>query len=498
MRACALLSLALTAACGDTATSPDVGDAAHADAGHTTGKNDAGSGGPDGAHTTKPDAKGSRADALVATADAHTQDAAREAAVDAAPRNHGDASTTYPAFTPDVPQVQYQGGETLPSPRIVTITWPNEPNATALEAFGDDVGPSSYWNATTHEYGVGAAHSGPGNHVRLTEQPLATWTDAELATWLAQHLTNNTQYGLPAPDTDTVYAMYLSTQTDITVQGSDGCQSGVGGYHDSIVVNGLAVAYAVVLQCDGAMLTTATQSMSHELIEASTDPTPNSVQGYVEFDGAHLAWDVFQMFQDEVADACEFYYGPEGSFYTQTFPIIEEADAGADGGDAGLVLDAGTTTFSVQRTWSNAAALAGHHPCVPAVAGPYFAVTPLGMTSITLDLTPIGGGPNSQTQGYRIPKGGTQTFAIGFHSDAPTSGPWTITAAEGTGMFGGAPTTSHVTLSIDVPQGQNGDISYVTVTVNSVDTSMNGELVTIVSDLTGYGRTYVPILISNE
>jgi hypothetical protein len=308
---------------------------------------------------------------------------------------------------------------------------------------------------------------------------------------------NYAKYGLPAPTSNSIYTLYLSTATDLTVTGADGCQSGIGGYHDSFVLDGSDVAYAVILQCNGADLRSATSAGSHELIEASTDPHPSDIEGYYGFDEAHLAWEVFQQFNDEVADACEFYYGPGGAFFTNTFSVIEEADAGPDGGDAGLVPDAGTVSFSVQRSWSNASAAAGHAPCVPAVAGPYYAVTPLDTVNISLNLAPIGGGSNAQTQGYAIAKGATKTFPVGFRSDGPTSGPWTISASEGNPLLGGSQ-TSHITVSIDTPTGQNGDIAYVTVTVNAIDTSMNGELLTITSQLAGGVRTYVPMLISNE
>jgi hypothetical protein len=308
--------------------------------------------------------------------------------------------------------------------------------------------------------------------------------------------------------------MYLSTQTDLSVEGEDGCQQGIGGYHDNIQIGGTVIPYTVVLQCESDSLTEATQSMSHEFVEASTDPEPDTVQGWIGFDQAHLAWDVYQGFQDELADACEFYYGPEGAFYTQTFNVVDyaadagilRADAGADGGDAGwsfldaspLMIDAGTTTYDVQRTWSNKAAMAGHHPCVPPVAGPYYAVTPLDMENITLSVVlPTGQVvPNAQTQGYNIKKGQTKTFAVGFHSDGPTSGPWTITTSENSPATGGG--NNYLTTSIDVPTGVNGDISYITVTVNEVDTSMNGELLVIQSSLPGSGRNPVPVLISNE
>jgi hypothetical protein len=485
----------LVTACGETASSgvvqPDAGD--HADTGHTKVTPDSGGVKAHDASTSSTKDTGS---ADTSDHDAGLKDAAVEAEA-SAPLNHGDASSVYPAFTPDVPSIQDQGGPTLAAPEIVTVTWPNEPNATALESFGDDIGHSAYWSDTTSEYGVGPATSGPLNHVRLTEMPINAWSDTALQAWLQDHVTNYAQYGLPAPNGNSIYTLYLSTATDLTVQGSDGCQQGIGGYHSSFVLAGADVTYAVILQCNGADLRNATSSASHELIEASTDPHPNDIAAYYGFDETHLAWDVFQSFQDEVADACEFYYGPGGAFFTNAFSVVEEADAGADGGDAGFVLDAGTLSFSVQRSWSNKSASAGHAPCVPAAAGPYYAVTPLDTENITLNLTPIGGGANAQTQGYSIKKGVTKTFPVGFHSDGPTGGPWAISASEGNPLLGGS-MGSHITTSIDTPMGVNGDIAYVTVTVNAIDTSMNGELLTITSQLNGGVRTYVPILISNE
>ncbi|HEX3344956.1 MAG TPA: hypothetical protein VHS09_10305, partial [Polyangiaceae bacterium] len=75
----------------------------------------------------------------------------------------GDASDeapsapAYPAFTVDAPQIRKNQGGVLASPVVVTVTWPGDANAAAYEGFGDAVGTSSYWSATTAEYGVGPA-----------------------------------------------------------------------------------------------------------------------------------------------------------------------------------------------------------------------------------------------------------------------------------------------------------------------------------------------------
>ena len=55
-----------------------------------------------------------------------------------------------------------------------------------------------------------------------------------------------------------------------------------------------------------------------------------------------------------------------------------------------------------------------------------------------------------------------------------------------------------MTISLDTTSGQNGDIAYVTVTVNSINTSLSGELVTIASQLGSGPVNTLPILISSN
>ena len=70
-------------------------------------------------------------------------------------------------------------------------------------------------------------------------------------------------------------------------------------------------------------------------------------------------------------------------------------------------------------------------------------------------------------------------------------------------MYFKAVGTSAVTTSIDVPTGQNGNIAYVTVTVNSMDQTKS-DLILIRSELPGSTcgsracRSYMPILISSN
>jgi hypothetical protein len=380
------------------------------------------------------------------------------------PLDHGAPSSKYPAFTPEVGQLVNNGGNVLATPEIVTITWKGEPNADGFEKFADALGPSDYWKQTTSEYGVGPATSTMTDHIRLADAPPASLKDSDIPVFLQTHL-GAADGVLPAPNGNQIYIFYIPSSTSFSLQGTEVCNSGVGGYHENTTAGGKAVAFAVVPQCGGMDETTL--SASHELAEAATDPYPMSNRpGYSGFDDDHLAWEFFQQFQSENGDACEFY-----------------REAPMDGTPYGV-------PFTTQRTWSNASAAAGHNPCVPAPKGAYFNVTPLGLESIDLDLSQLGGS-SATTKGYLVKVGGTKQVPLGFYSDQPT-GDWTIEAQLG-GIMGR--TSGSVDLTLDVDKGQNGNKAYLTITVNGAGKTQ-GELITIVSNLNGT-KHYMPILIGS-
>ncbi len=379
--------------------------------------------------------------------------------------DHGAASEKYPAFTPEVGQVVNNGGPVLTNPVITTITWSSDPNADKFEQFGDAVGATAFWKATTSEYGISSSTSGATHHVRITTDAPATLADTELDALVAKNV-GDPMSGWPASDNNSVYILYLAPTTSLILQGSDACSQGVGGYHDSTTVNGKDVAYAIVPQCGGAGFSETTLSASHELVEAATDPYPQTNPAYVGFDNDHVAWEFFQQFQSEVGDACEFYRDSTMSSSTD-FPFV------------------------VQRQWSNAAAKAGHDPCVPAAHATYFNVTPLNLETIDLDLSAVGGG-KQKTKGYKIPVGQTKTIPLGFYSDAKMAD-WTIKAVEGGAM--GTSQKGRLSFSLDVTSGANGKKAYLTVTAN-VQGKTKGELLSIVSTANGVNH-YMPIMIGS-
>jgi len=410
-------------------------------------------------------------------------DDADSAAEAAPPPDHGAPSSTYPAFLPDEGQIVNNGGLVMTTPIIVPITWNTDMAQSTFDAFVDTLGASNFWHQAVSEYGVQAATSGTDNHVHMTTPPPMTLTDSDLQNMVSTNAGVPTDAGVmwPAATDQTIYAFFLppGTSLDIGGQGGsqDACSAGVGGYHEQVaLVGGAVTSYAVVPSCTFRPGTTATQqstmSMSHELAEAATDPHPNDKpNGYEGFDPEHFAFDYFQQFQSEIGDACEFF---QDSFY-----LDQEA----------------SFSYWVQRQWSNKSAAGGHDPCVPATSDPYFNVTPLDLVDVKIDEQQLGGSAASLTRGIHVPAGQSATFQIGFFSDGPTSGPWTIKAVPGSGI---RPSRSTPTISatIDKTSGQNGEKAYVTVTVKSQGALFAGEIVTVTSTLGGVSH-YMPIWIGN-
>ncbi len=424
------------------------------------------------------------------THDAKGGNDAREAAVDSGP-DHGMPSSTYPAFTPGgMPKLVNNGGHVMKNPIIVPITWNSDPSQASFDTFADTLGQTNYWKATNSEYGVGPAVSGTANHVHLSTTVPTTLQDSDLQNMVATNA--GAPGGWPAATEDTIYAFFLAPGTSLQIGGfggsGDACMQGVGGYHDMTMVGSQVTAYAVVPSCNFGGLNTpaqqSTMSMSHELNEAATDPQPPS--GYTGFDNGHFAFTYFQMLQVENGDACELYMN---SFYEDKETTPTPFD------------------YWVQATWSNASAAAGHDPCVPAAAGPYFNVTPLNPTmvdvTIPAEVNAFTGmsWPNPlPTQGYKVGSTMTVTFPVGLYSDASTGGPWNLSVSAGNPIFPPGASLidkynpSSVTATIDRTQGQNGEKAYVTVTVKSEGSLFKGEIVTITSTLNGVSH-YMPVWI---
>jgi hypothetical protein len=185
---------------------------------------------------------------------------------------------------------------------------------------------------------------------------------------------------------------------------------------------------------------------SHEINETATDPFRSVRMAYAGFDADHLAYEFLNSFQDELGDVCEAtsdYMTRERSF-----------------------------TYPVQRQWSNISAREGHDPCVPVLADPYYDVTVLPNQQDAIHIPPNAAFPDNgpyRSKGFKVALHTTRTFRVGYFSDAPTSGPWSLKAIVDlntplTDPNGNQIPNGTATVSIDRTSGSNGDIANVTVT----------------------------------
>jgi len=312
----------------------------------------------------------------------------------------------YPAPHPNPPQVVNLGGEALKSPKIVPIFFSNyiaREKQTVID-FEKQIGVSEYWKAATEEYGVGPAEALPA--VELDESATGTITDQDVQNWIKTKLDSDDPK-FPAPDENSIYVIHYPAGVTITESGGQGGQScrTFGGYHSEFKLNsfhgGYSVAYAVLPHCNnfnglsGADMVTGAES--HELVEAATDPYPNTDPAYAQLDDDHLYW-LFILGGGETGDMC----AQDPSAFTQFDDL----------------------PFIAQRSWSNEAAMAGHDPCQPALPGEvYFAAVPDMSDPIEVS---FGQGQSYQMTGVTLAQGESKTIDLDLFSDGPTSGAWRV------------------------------------------------------------------------
>jgi hypothetical protein len=256
-------------------------------------------------------------------------------------------------------------------------------------------------------------------------------------------------------DASTMYTIVYPQGTTITVntsgQSAQSCSS-FGGYHVDTNVNGTDVPYAVIPTC-GTFDTlggvdAVTGPMTHELIEAVTNPYSQGNPAYAMVDTDHTVWAFLG--GGEVGDLCA--WNP-ASFYVPS-----------------------DLKATVQKTWSNAMAAAGHDPCAPDATGAvYFNSAPVFPETITLQLN-----QTVTTRGITIPVGQKKTIEVDLFSDAPTNGPWTVSAFDVVARARGS--SSSMKFSWDRSSGVNGEKLHLTIEVTGAS-SFGGGVFAIESTL---------------
>jgi hypothetical protein len=233
-----------------------------------------------------------------------------------------------------LPVVFPHTGTVLSSMQLVTITYAGYDAASDVGAFGDALVASSWYRTTGAEYGVS-----PATHRQqvVVGAPPASLDRDHIA---AQILDLITRGVVPAPgavDNQLLYLLYVPPGIP---RGAD--LAGVRGYHEMLVLDGVRVPVAVVID-DGSDLATTTTQAAHQVIDAATNPYLPPNDGYYADPPEKDPW---RLLRREVADLCE----------------------GED------VVSEGRFTFP--RVYSNTAAVASMTPCTPVRPGDvYYDVT---------------------------------------------------------------------------------------------------------------------------
>jgi hypothetical protein len=315
----------------------------------------------------------------------------------------------------------------LGTPKIVPVFFTGDADADTLGKFLTALPASSYWKEVSATYGVGATTVAAPIVVSDTPAPTSI-ADAEVKTWLAAHLDgSHADWG--SPDASAIYAIFYPATTTFTIQGATSCKS-IGAYHSTTKVGATNATYGVIGRCTSFAgmtgLDVVTAGASHELVEAATDPLNDANQGaYTIVDDDHFVWEVAP--GAEVVDMCDNFSGV----------YVKPPDLG----------------FMVERVWSNAAAAAGHHPCIPAVAGEvYFNAVPKLDESVSFLA-----GAEQATKGVTVPLGKSKTIDVALLSDGPT-GAFTVEAKTL------LETTPSLAFAWDRASGKNGDVLKLTIT----------------------------------
>jgi hypothetical protein len=309
-----------------------------------------------------------------------------------------------------LPLEVYSGGPLLTAPLVVTVTFEGDPMAAELEAFGQTVASSAWWDAVRSGYcasgGATCVGDGPQGITVQVPTPAATqYTDSDqngastLQEWLKSAITNGV---LPMPDSnstsDTLYVLYFPSTTTISLDGADSCvEGGFGGYHNSMMFGSQQVPYVAAIECEPiaspfpniatlTALQNTTMTASHEIVEASTDPVPPTAFAIDDTDPNNWGW-IDVTGGGEAADMCVDFLGLDQD---------ETSDA----------------VFTVQRIWSNSQATSGLDPCnpLPAAGDVYFNAAP-------------------RQAFFIVAVGESVTFEVDAFASAPM-GDWTLTAQD--------------------------------------------------------------------
>jgi hypothetical protein len=236
-----------------------------------------------------------------------------------------------PAPHAPLPNLGPHSGVVVKSVELVTLTYDDYELQSEVEAFGDAVVASGWYQTVGDEYGVK-----PGRHVkklRLGPAP-ASLTKSDIAAKILSLI--NSEDAPPPTTTDNQVLYLFYVPHTVAFKDAAGAHSyhEVGNFASGPAGSSSTIEFpiAVVLD-DGSGLAATTTAAAHQLINAATDPYTAPHDGY--FTDAPMN-DPWSLVLREVADLCD---------------------------GENTVTDLG---YVLPRVYSNRAAAANGTPCMPA------------------------------------------------------------------------------------------------------------------------------------
>jgi hypothetical protein len=349
--------------------------------------------------------------------------------VDAA--GFGAPSATFPAVRMQLPRVVYTGGFVMTDVHVAPIYFATDPEQPAIDSFLAAFASSPHWHEMVGEYGVDGPLQIDPARVVATAPPV---NDEELDALIKSQLGGE----VPAAFDRTIYVLVFPGAASYSgVQGTS-CVDYLG-FHTNVYVHMKTAIVAAVWSCTPRNLTlrpidSATVVISHELVEAATDPVVQSGEanrGFATVDAGSFAW--AKAYGAEIGDMCA------------AFPrrLYRPDDVG----------------FLIQRTWSNAQMAGFHDPCVPHVPHDvaFFATVPDDP-----DVVPIHPSYNDdRARATIVAAGDSHTIDLLFLSDGPTDREWTVAPFDQDTLEGRA---TALDFAVDRNSGENGTRAHLTIT----------------------------------
>jgi hypothetical protein len=374
----------------------------------------------------------------------------------------GQVSTTYPAFLPQAPQViAPSGGVSLSHMKVVPVFFPGENHEAEILDMLAKYAASPEWPEAVAEYGVGPLTVVAPIHV--AEAFPSPTDDVSLRAWLDTRLNGaRAEWGPTDAVTfaSSLYVLFAPSGAQVTASGGRKLCTDIYAYHWSMqlgktggVVDGGAgdaaatdaatmdggadgghapigtpVFHALIGRCSIpglSELAGITSGLSHELVESATDPYDLSPR-WNGVDRPHANWGA--ALGTEIADLCVL---PAPSYVTPP-----------------------SLGYTLARSWSNDRAMAGHDPCVPSAAGPYFNAVP-DLPDMVFDSE-----ARASVMGVNLSGSAPRTIALRLYSDGPTAGPWSIRLVDRYAAFN---QPAALSLKLDKTTGQNGEIVHLTI-----------------------------------